>query len=105
MSVAHDIDHLGYSNSFLYDSGHQRGKLYGNKSTNERHHFAITCDVLKRNGCDMFCNLDDDQVNEAYAVMKNLIIATDLNLFFENNNELSTMLKAEDFSLQNTANR
>ena len=53
----------------------------------------------------MFCNLNDDQVNEAYAVMKNLIIATDLNLFFENNNVLSNMLKAEDFSLQNISNR
>jgi len=104
-SVAHDIDHLGYSGFFLYDSGHQRGRLYGKKSTNERHHFAITCDVLKRDGCDMFCKLSDDQVNEAYVVMKNSIIATDLNLFFENNNVLSNMLKADDFSLQSIANR
>ena len=53
----------------------------------------------------MFCKLSDDQVNEAYVVMKNSIIATDLNLFFENNNVLSNMLKADDFSLQSIANR
>lgn len=98
-SVIHDIDHRGFSSTFMHDSGHPMGIVYGKISTLECHHFAFGCDVISRKGCNVFHRYTKQQAVEAYQVMERGVLATDLPEFFSTNAKLNSHLINGDLDI------
>jgi len=98
-SVIHDIDHRGFSSTFMHDSGHPMGIVYGKVSTLECHQFAFGCDVISRKGCNVFHRYTKQEVIDAYQVMERGVLATDLPEFFSTNAKLHNLLNKGDLDI------
>ena len=100
-SVIHDIDHRGFSSTFMHDSGHFIGIVYGKLSTLECHQFAFGCDVISRKGCNVFHRYTQQETVEAYKIMEKAVLATDLPEFFSTNAKLHNHLNKGDLDISN----
>eukprot|EP01012_Entosiphon_sulcatum_P022794 TRINITY_DN27778_c0_g1_i1.p1 TRINITY_DN27778_c0_g1~~TRINITY_DN27778_c0_g1_i1.p1 ORF type:complete len:1139 (+),score=154.51 TRINITY_DN27778_c0_g1_i1:59-3475(+) len=80
-AVLHDIDHMGLNNSFHLKADTPLGLLSaasGSQSVLEVHHCALAVELLSDSGCDMFGVFDDAKRTEAFRILIDLIMATDM---------------------------
>ncbi|CAK8686329.1 unnamed protein product [Clavelina lepadiformis] len=103
-SLCHDIDHRALSNHFLQTINHPLSALYPN-STMEHHHVNVTMDILHREGHDVLACLGEGGREEAVAIIKNVIISTDLAFYFGNRELVQLLLDKDQFDLYHPEHR
>ncbi|XP_043925516.1 cAMP and cAMP-inhibited cGMP 3',5'-cyclic phosphodiesterase 10A isoform X2 [Protopterus annectens] len=102
--LCHDLDHRGYSNSYLQKFDHPLAALYST-STMEQHHFSQTVSLLQLEGHNIFCNLSSDEYEQVLEIIRKAIIATDLALYFGNRKQLQELLLSGSLDFNNQAHR
>ncbi|XP_076830710.1 cAMP and cAMP-inhibited cGMP 3',5'-cyclic phosphodiesterase 10A isoform X3 [Brachyhypopomus gauderio] len=102
--LCHDLDHRGYSNSYLQKFDHPLAALYST-STMEQHHFSQTVSILQLEGHNIFSNLTSSEYEQVLEIIRKAIIATDLALYFGNRKQLADMLSTDALDLNNHAHR
>nr|XP_015218464.1 PREDICTED: cAMP and cAMP-inhibited cGMP 3',5'-cyclic phosphodiesterase 10A isoform X4 [Lepisosteus oculatus] len=101
--LCHDLDHRGYSNSYLQKFDHPLAALYST-STMEQHHFSQTVSILQE-GHNIFSNLTSSEYEQVLEIIRKAIIATDLALYFGNRKQLVELLTTGALDLNNHAHR
>ncbi|KAF6778968.1 hypothetical protein AHF37_01436 [Paragonimus kellicotti] len=90
-ALCHDIDHRGYNNAYQRLSGSALASLYGaNGSILENHHVDHTIRILRIKECDIFVNLTAAEDQRAMRLLRQIILATDL----ENHVQLVPKIRA-----------
>uniref|UniRef100_A0A8C6UZG1 Phosphodiesterase n=1 Tax=Neogobius melanostomus TaxID=47308 RepID=A0A8C6UZG1_9GOBI len=102
--LCHDLDHRGYSNTYLQKFDHPLAALYST-STMEQHHFSQTVSILQLEGHNIFSNLNSSEYEQVLEIIRKAIIATDLALYFNNHQQLSELLTASTLDLNNHSHR
>uniref|UniRef100_A0A672MZX6 Phosphodiesterase n=1 Tax=Sinocyclocheilus grahami TaxID=75366 RepID=A0A672MZX6_SINGR len=102
--LCHDLDHRGYSNSYLQKFDHPLAALYST-STMEQHHFSQTVSILQLEGHNIFSNLTSSEYEQVLEIIRKAIIATDLALYFGNRKQLAELLATGELDLNNRAHR
>ncbi|XP_045558280.1 cAMP and cAMP-inhibited cGMP 3',5'-cyclic phosphodiesterase 10A isoform X3 [Salmo salar] len=101
--LCHDLDHRGYSNTYLQKFDHPLAALYST-STMEQHHFSQTVSILQE-GHNVFSNLTSSEYEQVLEIIRKAIIATDLALYFGNRKQLAELLTTEALDLNNHQHR
>ncbi|XP_029570622.1 cAMP and cAMP-inhibited cGMP 3',5'-cyclic phosphodiesterase 10A [Salmo trutta] len=102
--LCHDLDHRGYSNTYLQKFDHPLAALYST-STMEQHHFSQTVSILQLEGHNVFSNLTSSEYEQVLEIIRKAIIATDLALYFGNRKQLAELLTTEALDLNNHQHR
>ncbi|XP_072437118.1 cAMP and cAMP-inhibited cGMP 3',5'-cyclic phosphodiesterase 10A isoform X2 [Chiloscyllium punctatum] len=102
--LCHDLDHRGYTNSYLHKFDHPLAALYST-STMEQHHFSQTVSILQLEGHNIFSNLNADDYEQLLEIIRKAIIATDLALYFGNRKQISDLLQAGALDINNQTHR
>ncbi|KAG7253763.1 hypothetical protein CRUP_024880, partial [Coryphaenoides rupestris] len=102
--LCHDLDHRGYSNTYLQKFDHPLAALYST-STMEQHHFSQTVSILQLEGHNIFSNLTSSEYEQVLEIMRKAIIATDLALYFGNRQQLAEMLNTRGLDFNNHTHR
>ncbi|XP_060609693.2 cAMP and cAMP-inhibited cGMP 3',5'-cyclic phosphodiesterase 10A isoform X5 [Anolis sagrei] len=102
--LCHDLDHRGYSNSYLQKFDHPLAALYST-STMEQHHFSQTVSILQLEGHNIFSNLSSNDYEQVLEIIRKAIIATDLALYFGNRKQLEELHQGKTLNLKNQAHR
>ncbi|KAK2149571.1 hypothetical protein LSH36_446g02072 [Paralvinella palmiformis] len=98
--VCHDVDHRGYTNSFLKESSSPLAAIY-TTSTMEHHHFNRTITILQNDGHNIFKHLSSEEYKQVLGDIRHCILATDLALFFGNRAKLKDIVDGGNFNWQN----
>ncbi|XP_046852626.1 dual 3',5'-cyclic-AMP and -GMP phosphodiesterase 11-like isoform X2 [Xenia sp. Carnegie-2017] len=83
--LCHDLDHRGTSNSFQLKIDSPLARLYST-STMEHHHFDHCIMILNSQGNEIFGGLTAEEYEDAFTMLEQCILATDLALYFKNRN-------------------
>ncbi|XP_050804995.1 cAMP and cAMP-inhibited cGMP 3',5'-cyclic phosphodiesterase 10A isoform X2 [Gopherus flavomarginatus] len=102
--LCHDLDHRGYSNSYLQKFDHPLAALYST-STMEQHHFSQTVSILQLEGHNIFSKLSSSEYEQVLEIIRKAIIATDLALYFGNRKQLEELHQTGALNLKNQAHR
>ncbi|XP_034148080.1 cAMP and cAMP-inhibited cGMP 3',5'-cyclic phosphodiesterase 10A isoform X4 [Esox lucius] len=102
--LCHDLDHRGYSNTYLQKFDHPLAALYST-STMEQHHFSQTVSILQLEGHNIFSNLTSSEYEQVLEIIRKAIIATDLALYFGNRKQLAELLSTGALDLNNHQHR
>lgn len=90
--LCHDLDHRGFNNSYMTQSGSQLARLYSSEgSINERHHLSQAICILNDPGSKILDSLSTEQFMESIDYLRELILATDLANHFRIYKELQTL--------------
>ncbi|XP_063773618.1 cAMP and cAMP-inhibited cGMP 3',5'-cyclic phosphodiesterase 10A isoform X2 [Pseudophryne corroboree] len=102
--LCHDLDHRGYSNSYLQKFDHPLAALYST-STMEQHHFSQTVSILQLEGHNIFSNLSSNEYEQVLEIIRKAIIATDLALYFGNRKHLEELHQTGALNFNNQVHR
>uniref|UniRef100_A0A8C5K9D2 Phosphodiesterase n=1 Tax=Jaculus jaculus TaxID=51337 RepID=A0A8C5K9D2_JACJA len=102
--LCHDLDHRGFSNSYLQKFDHPLAALYST-STMEQHHFSQTVSILQLEGHNIFSTLSSGEYEQVLEIIRKAIIATDLALYFGNRKQLEEMYQTGSLNLHNQSHR
>ncbi|XP_019605390.2 cAMP and cAMP-inhibited cGMP 3',5'-cyclic phosphodiesterase 10A isoform X2 [Rhinolophus sinicus] len=102
--LCHDLDHRGFSNSYLQKFDHPLAALYST-STMEQHHFSQTVSILQLEGHNIFSTLSSSEYEHVLEIIRKAIIATDLALYFGNRKQLEEMYQTGSLNLNNQSHR
>uniref|UniRef100_A0A8C5Y0A3 Phosphodiesterase n=1 Tax=Microcebus murinus TaxID=30608 RepID=A0A8C5Y0A3_MICMU len=102
--LCHDLDHRGFSNSYLQKFDHPLAALYST-STMEQHHFSQTVSILQLEGHNIFSTLSSSEYEQVLEIIRKAIIATDLALYFGNRKQLEEMCQSGLLNLNNQSHR
>ncbi|XP_040821311.1 cAMP and cAMP-inhibited cGMP 3',5'-cyclic phosphodiesterase 10A [Ochotona curzoniae] len=102
--LCHDLDHRGFSNSYLQKFDHPLAALYST-STMEQHHFSQTVSILQLEGHNIFSTLSSSEYEQVLEIIRKAIIATDLALYFGNRKQLEEMCQTGSLNLNNQSHR
>ncbi|CRK94393.1 CLUMA_CG007900, isoform A [Clunio marinus] len=90
--LCHDLDHRGFNNSYMTQSGSQLARLYSSEgSINERHHLSQAICILNDPGSKILDSLSTEQFMESIDYLRELILATDLANHFRIFKQLKTL--------------
>jgi hypothetical protein len=81
--LAHDVGHLGTSNRFLINSGHELALNYNDISVLEMMHASTVFQVLKSENFNIFASLQPDKMAQVRKLIIDMILATDLAKHFD----------------------
>ncbi|XP_040285228.1 cAMP and cAMP-inhibited cGMP 3',5'-cyclic phosphodiesterase 10A isoform X3 [Bufo bufo] len=101
--LCHDLDHRGYTNSYLQKFDHPLAALYST-STMEQHHFSQTVSILQE-GHNIFSNLSSNEYEHVLEIIRKAIIATDLALYFGNRKHLEELHQTGALNFNNQVHR
>ncbi|XP_040206569.1 cAMP and cAMP-inhibited cGMP 3',5'-cyclic phosphodiesterase 10A isoform X1 [Rana temporaria] len=102
--LCHDLDHRGYTNTYLQKFDHPLAALYST-STMEQHHFSQTVSILQLEGHNIFSNLGSCEYEQVLEIIRKAIIATDLALYFGNRKHLEDLHQTGALNFNNQAHR
>ncbi|XP_023562264.1 cAMP and cAMP-inhibited cGMP 3',5'-cyclic phosphodiesterase 10A isoform X1 [Octodon degus] len=102
--LCHDLDHRGFSNSYLQKFDHPLAALYST-STMEQHHFSQTVSILQLEGHNIFSALSSSEYEQVLEIIRKAIIATDLALYFGNRKQLEELYQTGSLNLLNQSHR
>eukprot|EP00301_Raphidiophrys_heterophryoidea_P014408 c2252_g1_i1.p1 GENE.c2252_g1_i1~~c2252_g1_i1.p1 ORF type:complete len:592 (+),score=117.75 c2252_g1_i1:267-2042(+) len=104
-AMAHDLQHPGFTNSFLSASGHPLASLYSAPIL-ENFHIHSTFQVLAKSRCNVFGHLPKEQRLKARKWIRELILATDMSRHFDARWEFNAMVDSpEGLDLSDSAVR
>lgn len=101
-ALCHDLDHRGYTNNFIQLTKHYLSTLY-ESSPLENHHFAVTKMITEQ--CGMFKDMKESIYNQLMSEIYELIIATDLSLYFQCRMELMRIADEKSFTFKDYNHR
>uniref|UniRef100_A0A8C5MJW0 Phosphodiesterase n=1 Tax=Leptobrachium leishanense TaxID=445787 RepID=A0A8C5MJW0_9ANUR len=102
--LCHDLDHRGFTNSYLQKFDHPLAALYST-STMEQHHFSQTVSILQLEGHNIFSNLNSGEYEQVLEIIRKAIIATDLALYFGNRKHLEDLHQTGALNFNNQGHR
>uniref|UniRef100_A0A2K5PCE8 Phosphodiesterase n=1 Tax=Cebus imitator TaxID=2715852 RepID=A0A2K5PCE8_CEBIM len=102
--LCHDLDHRGFTNSYLQRFDHPLAALYST-STMEQHRFSQTVSILQLEGHNIFSTLSSSEYEQVLEIIHKAIIATDLALCFGNRKHLEEMYQTGSLNLNNQSHR
>ncbi|XP_065887760.1 high affinity cGMP-specific 3',5'-cyclic phosphodiesterase 9A-like [Dysidea avara] len=76
--VCHDMDHPGFTNSFLIHSRHPLAVQFNDKSPLENHHTSLAQGLFSDNDTNILLTLSDSEANTIRTTIRELIMATDM---------------------------
>ncbi|MCI4374568.1 hypothetical protein PGIGA_G00007680 [Pangasianodon gigas] len=103
--LCHDLDHRGTNNAFQAKSGSPLALLYGTSATLEHHHFNHAVMILQSEGHNIFANLSSKEYSNMMQLLKQAILSTDLNLYFQKRTKFFEYLLSGDFSWSSQEHR
>lgn len=83
-AVVHDVDHPGFTNSFLCNAGHDLAVLYNDIAVLESHHAAMAFQLTAKDSkSNIFQNLNVDQFKLIRQSVIDMVMATEMKQHFE----------------------
>ncbi|XP_078379649.1 high affinity cAMP-specific and IBMX-insensitive 3',5'-cyclic phosphodiesterase 8A-like isoform X4 [Oculina patagonica] len=83
-AVVHDVDHPGYTNSFLCNAGNELAILYNDIAVLESHHAALAFKLTAREErSNIFKGLDMDEFRTIRQAIIDMVMATEMTRHFE----------------------
>jgi len=83
-AVVHDVDHPGFTNSFLCNAGSELAVLYNDIAVLESHHAAMAFKLTSRDPkSNIFQNLDPDDFKIIRQSVIDMVMATEMKQHFE----------------------
>ncbi|XP_047140732.1 high affinity cAMP-specific and IBMX-insensitive 3',5'-cyclic phosphodiesterase 8A isoform X2 [Hydra vulgaris] len=83
-AVVHDVDHPGFTNSFLCNAGSELAILYNDIAILESHHAAMAFKLTSRDSkSNIFQNLKQDEFKLLRQSIIDMIMATEMKQHFE----------------------
>lgn len=97
--LCHDLDHRGTNNKFQAKAKNPLAQLYST-SILEQHHFNQCVMILNDN--QILGNLSKDKYQEVITVVKDCILATDLDVYLKRRTNTFQLIKSDkvDWSLE-----
>eukprot|EP00344_Euplotes_crassus_P009346 CAMPEP_0197017378 /NCGR_PEP_ID=MMETSP1380-20130617/79509_1 /TAXON_ID=5936 /ORGANISM="Euplotes crassus, Strain CT5" /LENGTH=608 /DNA_ID=CAMNT_0042444471 /DNA_START=190 /DNA_END=2016 /DNA_ORIENTATION=- len=93
-----DVDHPGYTNSFLINTNDPLSLRYNDKSVLENYHIAMAFKIMKGcEQCDIFDKVSMKQNREIRKLIVNFILATDMANHFSKMFALEQRSSEDDF--------
>ncbi|XP_069792485.1 high affinity cGMP-specific 3',5'-cyclic phosphodiesterase 9A-like [Narcine bancroftii] len=77
-AVCHDLDHPGLDNTYQVNARTDLALRYGNHSPLERHHCAVTLELLSRDETNILSAMEPGASDEIQKGVMELILATDM---------------------------
>jgi len=81
--LCHDINHTAHSNLFEVNSLSKLATRFSDSSVLERHHIATTFKVINMNSCNIFENINVDEMKKMRKYIIANILATDVKIHFD----------------------
>ncbi|XP_020904916.1 high affinity cAMP-specific and IBMX-insensitive 3',5'-cyclic phosphodiesterase 8A isoform X2 [Exaiptasia diaphana] len=83
-AIVHEVDHPGYTNSFLCNAGSELAILYNDIAVLESHHAALAFKFTAREEkSDIFLGLDVDDFRTVRQSIIDMVMATEMTRHFE----------------------
>lgn len=83
-AVVHDVDHPGYTNSFLCNAGNELAVLYNDLAVLENHHAAMAFKLTAKDAnSNIFSNLKQDEFKLIRQSIIDMVMATEMKQHFE----------------------
>ncbi|XP_026570259.1 high affinity cAMP-specific and IBMX-insensitive 3',5'-cyclic phosphodiesterase 8B [Pseudonaja textilis] len=87
-ATVHDVDHPGWTNSFLCNAGSELALLYNDTAVLESHHTALAFQLTtKENKCNIFKNLNRNHYRTLRQAIIDMVLATEMTKHFEHVNK------------------
>ncbi|XP_077999251.1 dual 3',5'-cyclic-AMP and -GMP phosphodiesterase 11-like [Glandiceps talaboti] len=102
--LSHDLDHRGTNNSFEILVGSPLAQLYSS-STMEQHHFDQCIMILNSKGNEILANLSQEQYSYLIRLLEQMILATDLAVYFRTRGDFFRLVDNGQFSWTNEEHR
>eukprot|EP01111_Echinosteliopsis_oligospora_P016007 TRINITY_DN6516_c0_g1_i1.p1 TRINITY_DN6516_c0_g1~~TRINITY_DN6516_c0_g1_i1.p1 ORF type:complete len:503 (-),score=113.10 TRINITY_DN6516_c0_g1_i1:125-1633(-) len=96
-SLCHDLDHPGFNNAYQVNAQTDLAILYNDTSVLESHHSSMAFSLLKKQDCNIFENLNEDQYKEIRRSIVSLILAKDMANHFEYISKFTHHLQSHKF--------
>lgn len=77
-TLCHDMDHPGYSNSYLINARTKLALRYNDKSPLENHHASMCFQVMSKPECNILVNMSNDMYRYLRSTIVKVILATDM---------------------------
>lgn len=77
-TLCHDMDHPGYSNSYLINARTKLALRYNDKSPLENHHASMCFQVMSKPECNILVNMSNDMYRYLRSTIIKVILATDM---------------------------
>ncbi|KAM8880087.1 cGMP-specific 3',5'-cyclic phosphodiesterase-like isoform 2-T2 [Spinachia spinachia] len=103
-TLSHDLDHRGYSNSYIERSQQPLAQLYGHSSL-ERHHYNLCLFILNNTGSQILSGLSAEDHRAVLHMIKRAILATDLTVHMERREEFFSLTKKSRVSWKSEKKR
>ncbi|KAL6110076.1 uncharacterized protein ACO6RY_19231 [Pungitius sinensis] len=103
-TLSHDLDHRGYSNSYIERSQQPLAQLYGHSSL-ERHHYNLCLFILNNTGSQILSGLSAEDHRAVLHMIKRAILATDLTVYMERRKEFFSLTKKSRVSWKSEKKR
>lgn len=76
--LCHDMDHPGFSNSYLINARTNLAMRYNDKSPLENHHASMCFQVMSKPECNVLVNTSNDMYRYLRSTIIRVILATDM---------------------------
>ncbi|KAM6188201.1 high affinity cAMP-specific and IBMX-insensitive 3',5'-cyclic phosphodiesterase 8B-like [Sarcoramphus papa] len=87
-ATIHDVDHPGWTNSFLCNAGSELAVLYNDTAVLESHHTALAFQLtVKDSKCNIFKNIDRNHYWTLRQAIVDMVLATGMMKHFEHVNK------------------
>lgn len=77
-TMCHDMDHPGYSNSYLINARTKLALRYNDKSPLENHHASMCFQTMAKPECNILANVNNEVYRGLRGMIIKLILATDM---------------------------
>ena len=81
-AVCHDLDHPGFTNAYLNNSESRLSLSYNDTSTLENMHASLCFSIMRKDGCDVFSEVEKANRQQARKLIISTIINTDMTYHF-----------------------
>lgn len=102
-AAIHDFGHPGYTNNFLINTKNEIAIRYNDQSVLENYHISESFNIIfKKNGCNIFESLSNDDYKFCRKRMIQCVLSTDMTL----HNKIFQFLKskAQTYQIKNGEN-
>ncbi|OHT17244.1 3'5'-cyclic nucleotide phosphodiesterase family protein [Tritrichomonas foetus] len=82
-AICHDANHDGFTNVFNVKAERPLGILFKNQSVMETHHCSVAIDIISREPCNLFSELDAVEYKNMWSLIIQLILITDMAKHFD----------------------
>jgi hypothetical protein len=104
--AVHDLEHLGYTNSFLIETQHQWALKYNDVSVCENHHVAVAFQIIKEDKqCNIFQHMSSAEYRDIRKKITKIVISTDMSFHKTHLKEMKVILGDESFNVDCNNNK